>query len=318
MHFTLKSKQTDDPHDFVVVAPDAVRVAPEDDELSKLLHEAAARYRSDPQTHAGSDFPAGAAIPPVDTTFRPAAANDVLVTGHRRSMGRGVVRVFTALLLAACVGLAAVGWRSYGDTVKKQIARLTTQFVLTSSLPPEEPGLPAQPAAPAVQAAVADAAPSQPAPLAQTAAEAVAPTAAAPSAESAQLLESMARDLATAGQEIEQLKASIEQLKASQQQMSRDIAKASEVKASEARASEVKASEQNPRPRISAPQPRSAAARPRKPTPPLPPPQAAAAPMLPQAAAPYVPPRQPEPQPLATAQPQAEPESVLRPPMPLR
>jgi hypothetical protein len=108
----------------------------------------------------------------------------------------------------------------------------------------------------------------------------------------------MAGDLATAGQEIKQLKASIEQLKASQEQMSRDIAKASE---------------QNLRPKISTPAPRSAAAPARKLMPPFPPPQAAAAPRLPQAAAPSVP-QQPEPQP--TAQPEAEP--VPRPPMPVR
>ena len=75
----------------------------------------------------------------------------------------------------------------------------------------------------------------------------------------------MGRDLATAGQEIEQLKASIEQLKASQEQMFRDVAKASE---------------QNRRPKISASLPRSAAAPPRKPMP-FRPSQAAAAPTLP-------------------------------------
>jgi hypothetical protein len=301
MHSTLKPKQTDDPHDIVVVAPDVVQVAPADQELSKLLHQAAARYRSDPQPRAGSDVPAGPMVPPVDTTFRPAAVNDVLVPGKGWSMVRRAVRGLIALLLAACIGLAAVAWRSYGDTVKKQFAKWTTQLVLTSSLPPENPG----PAAPAVEAGAANAAPPQPAPPAQSAAEAVVPTAAAPSADSAQLLQSMTRDLASLGQEVEQLKASMEQLKASQQQMSRDIAKASE---------------QNQRPRISAAPPRSAAAPARKPMPPFPPPQAAAAPTLPQAAAPYYVPRQPEPQPQAATQPPADPElaSVPRPPMPVR
>ena len=41
MHSTLKLKPTDDPHDFVVVAPDAVQVAPAEDEISNLLREAA-------------------------------------------------------------------------------------------------------------------------------------------------------------------------------------------------------------------------------------------------------------------------------------
>jgi hypothetical protein len=326
MDSTLKPKQTDDPHDFLVIAPDDVRVAPSDEELSNLLRNAA-RHLSDPQTHKGSDFAAGPSIPPVDTTFRPAAVENVLVPGPRRSIGRRAVRAFAALLLAACIGVAAIAWQSKGDVAKRIIAKWTPNFVVTSLLPTETPGLPAQSTPPAIQAAVANAASPQPAPLAQTAVEGVAPTAAV-SPDSAQLLQAMARDLATVAQEIEQLKASVEQLKASQQQMSRDVARASEAKASETRASEAKASEtktsetraseQTPRPRISAPPSRLAAA-PRRPMPPFPPRQAAAAPALPQTAAPYVP-RQVEPQPQAAAQPQAEPElsPVPRPPMPVR
>jgi hypothetical protein len=315
MHSTLKPKQTDDPHDVLVVAPDVALVAPADEELSNLLR-AAARQHSDPQTHTGSDFPAGAPVPPVDTTFRPAAVNDVLVPGHRRSIGRPAVRVFIALLLAACIGVAAIAWQSDGDAAKQIIAKWAPQLVVTSSLPLEKPGLSAQPTPAAVQEAAATAAPPQPAPPAQTAPQGVAPAAAALSPDSAQLLQSMARDLASAGQEIEQLKASIEQLKASQQQMSRDVAKASEQKNS---SEQNKASEQSLRPRISALPPRPAAARARRPMPPFPPRQAAAAPTLPQAAAPSVP-RQSEPEPQATAQPPADPElsSVPRPPMPLR
>jgi hypothetical protein len=311
MDSTLKPKQTDDPHDFLVVAPDDVRVAPSDEELSNLLRNAA-RHLSDPQTHRGSDVAAGPSIPPVDTTFRPAAVENVLVPGPRRSIGRRAVRAFAALLLAGCIGVAAMAWQSRGDVAKRIIAKWTPNFVLTSSLPTETPGLPGQATPPAIQAAVANAAPPQPAPLAQTAAEGVAPTAAL-SPDSAQLLQTMARDLATVAQEIEQLKASIEQLKASQQQVSRDVARAYEAKASE-----TKASEQSPRPRISAPAPRPAAAPARRPMPPFPPAQAAAARTLPQAA-PSVP-RQAEPQPQATAQPQAEPElsPVPRPPMPVR
>jgi len=300
---TLNPKQDDDPHDVLVVAPDVVLVAPTDEELSKLARTL--RDTSNPQSRTGSDLPAGPTVPPVNTTFRP-AVNDVQVQvpGRQRAIGGRAARAFTAaLLLAGCTGVAAIAWQSYGDAAKQMIAQWAPQRVLTSLLSPEKPALPAQPAPPAVEAATANAAPPQPAPLAQTAPEGVAP-AAAPSVESAQSLRSMAHDVASMGQEIEQLKASIEELKASQQQMSRDIAKASE---------------QNLRPKISAPPPRSAAARARKPMPPLPPPQAAAAHTLPQAAAPYVP-RQPEPQPQATAPPQADPElaSVPRPPMPIR
>ncbi len=311
MHSTLNPQQADphaDPHDDVLVA----RI---DEELSKLAHDAM-RDPVDPQTPMGSDFSAGPAVPPVDTTFRPAAVNQ----GLRPSFGVRAIRAFVGFLLAVCIGVAGVVWQAYGDAAKQMIARWTPQLVATSSPPPENPGLPEQPNPPAVQANAAKAAPPQPAPPAQAAAEGVAPAAAAP--ESAVLLESMARELASARQEIDQLKAS-------QEQMSREMAKSSQAKAYEAKASlakasqikasQTKASEQNLRPRISALPPRSVAAPVRRPMPPsYPPPQAAAAPVLPPAPAPYVP-RQPEPPPQVTAQPQADPElsPVPRPPMPV-
>jgi hypothetical protein len=328
MQSTPNQRQTDpyaDPHDDVQVA----RI---DDELSKLAHDAM-RDPSDPQTHMGSDFSAGPAVPPVDTTFRPAAVNQV--PGHRPSIGGRAVRAFVGFLLAVCIGVAGIVWQAYGDAAKQMIAKWTPQLVTTSSPPLENTGLPEQPNPPAVQANAAKAAPPQPAPPAQAAPEGVAPAAAAP--ESAVLLESMARELASARQEIDQLKAS-------QEQMSRDLAKSSSAKSSLAKASQAKASqakasqakpsqtrayearaslanpsEQHLRPGISAPPPRPVAAPVRRPMPPsYPPPQAAAAPALPPAPAPYYVPRQPEPPPQITAQPQAEPEfSPPRPPMPV-
>jgi len=299
MHSTQNPIQTDDPHDVFVVAPDVVPVAPTDEELAKPARPL--RHPSNRPTRTASDLPGGSTAPRVDTTFRAAAVHDVQATSDRSSIGRRVVRAFNGFLLVACIGVAAIAWRSYGDGAKQIIAKWAPQFALTSSPPLENPGLPEQPNPPAIQAsAQTSAAPPQPALPTQTAPEGVAPTAAAPSPESAQLLPSMAGDLATARQEIKQLQASVEQLKASLEQMSRDIARASE---------------QSPRPKISAPAPRSAAAPARKLTPPLPPPQAAAAPRLPQAAVPSAPP-QLEPQPQATAQPEAEP--VPRPPMPVR
>jgi hypothetical protein len=316
MQSTQNPQQVDphaDPHDDVLVA----RI---DEELSKLAHDAT-RDPLDPQTHMGSDFSAGAAIPPVDTTFRPAAVNHVQAPRLRPSFGARAMRGFVGFMLAVCIGVAGVVWQAYGDAAKQMIARWTPQFVATSSPPPESPGLPEQPNPPAVQANAAKAAPPQPAPPAQAAAEGVAPAAAAP--ESAVLLESMARELASARQEIDQLKASQEQMsremaKAKAYEAKASLAKASLAKASQIKASQTKASEQNLRPRISALPPRSVAAPVRRPMPPSYPPPQAAAPVLPQAPAPYVP-RQPEPPPQATAQPQAEPElsPVPRPPMPV-
>src|SRR5882724_7871534 len=314
MQSTLNPQQADphaDPHDDVLVA----RI---DEELSKLAHDAM-RDPLDPQTHAGSDSSAGPAVPPVDTTFRAAAVNDVRVPGHRPSIGGRAVRAFIGFLLAVCIGVAGIVWQAYGDTAKQMIAKWTPQLVATSSPPLENTGLPEQPNPPAVQANAANAASPQPAPVAQTTPEGVAPAAAAP--ESAVLLESMARELASARQEIDQLKAS-------QEQMSRELAKSSPAKSSqakssqtrayEARASLAKPSDQHLRPTISAPSPRSVVAPARRPMPSYPPPQAAAAPALPPAPAPYYVPRQPEPPTQATAQPQAEPElsPVPRPPMP--
>jgi hypothetical protein len=303
----LTPKASDDPCDVVLVAPDAVRVAPADDELSSLLQQAA-RHRSDVETRAASDCSAGAAAPPVDTTFRPTSHDAALdSTGHGSMAGRAV-RAFVALLLAGCIGLAAVAWKSYGEVATTQIARLATQLTLIASQPPETPA-PATPSdPPVVRADAANAASPQPPPPARTVPETVAP-AAVPSPDSTLLLQSMARDLASLGQEVEQLKAGIVQIKASQQQMSRNVARVSD-----------KPSDQNLRARASGPAPRPAAAQARKPLLPSPPAHAAAAAGLPpQPAAAYYVPRQPEPQPQTTAEPSAEPDfSVPRPPMPVR
>src|SRR5271167_4505041 len=78
MHSTLKPKQTDDPHDFVVVPPDAIGVAPTDDEISDLLR-AAARQRCDAQAKNEPDPMAELSVPPVDATFHPTAVNDDFV-----------------------------------------------------------------------------------------------------------------------------------------------------------------------------------------------------------------------------------------------
>jgi hypothetical protein len=340
----LNPKLSDDPHDFVVVPPDAVRVAPSDEEeLSGLLHQAA-RHRADALGHAASDLATGPTIPPVDTTFRPTAANDAGVPGNRRTIGSRVLRPLIALLLAACVGLGAVAWKSYGEKFTRLVTKWTTQAVMTASLSPEEPAAETQPVVLAAAAAEAPSAasPQSEAPVqsaAGAAAPATAPAAVDPSTGSAQQLQSMARELADLGQEVAQLKASLAQLKSSQQQASRDAAKTSEAKASEAKAAAAKPSEQHPRPRISVtspPSPRSVEARPRQPAP-SPPAQAAAPPPAPYYASrqPDYAPRQPDyyaqrqpdyaprqiaPQPQFAAEPQGDPEmsSIPRPPMPVR
>jgi hypothetical protein len=214
--------------------------------------------------------------------------HDAARTAVRRK--RPAVRGFTGLILAACIFAAAFVWQSsYGNTARQIVARWAPQFVATSSPLLGNPGLPPQPGLPTARAVAAKTAAPQPALLAQAVAEDVTSTTAAPSPELTPLLQSMARDLATVGQGIEQLKArqeqlardnvsAVEQLKAGQEQMARAIAKASEAKASEARpsdarasadakaAADAKASAQNLRPRTSAP-PLPPAATTRKPAP---------------------------------------------------
>jgi hypothetical protein len=189
------------------------------------------------------------------------------VLGRGPSRGRLALRGLIGLLLAVCIFVAAfVSQSSYGDAAKLIVARWVPQLILASSLLLEKRGLPAQPSPSTVQVAAAEPVLPPPTRSAQTAPQDVAPTAAPVSPELAQLLQTMARDLANVEQGIERLKASqeqmatdnakaVEQLKASQEQMTRLIAKASE---------------QNQRPKTSAPPPRPIATPTRKPRPTLP------------------------------------------------
>jgi hypothetical protein len=249
MDTTANPKQTDSHHVMVARADEELAYAHEqitraheeigrtEEQLSELQHDVARQPSDHPQSRMN--------------TFRPA------VPSNPPSLGRRAVRAFISLALLGCIGAAAMAWQSpsSGDAAKQMIARWAPQLVPTLLLTLESPGLPAQRAPLAVRASAASAAPPQPAPLAQIAPQGVVPPASALSTDSAQLLQSMARDLATVGQRIEQLKASIDQLKAGQQQMSREIAKPFESKASE----------QNLWPKTSAPPPRPTAASTRKP-----------------------------------------------------
>jgi len=314
MHSTINPRLADDPHDVLVVASDAVLMAPTDDEISRLARSVPRSV--DPQVRTVPDVTAGAtvlpvAVPPVDTTFRPAATGDVRLPGRRRTAGGRAARAFTvALLLAVGSGAAAMAWQSYGGAAQRMIARWTSQL--------------AQPAPTAVAAIAAP--PSSGSPV-QATPDAIAPAAVAPgpSVEAAPSPGVVTSDIASMRQEIGQLKASVDELRAGQQQISRDVAKATEARTSEARTSEVrtsglKTSERNLRPKLPA-HPSLAAARLRKPVPPppLPPRQTAAYPALPPPATPYMP-RQVESPPPPGAEPLADPElaSVPRPPMPLR
>jgi hypothetical protein len=153
------------------------------------------------------------------------------------SRGRPALRGLIGLLLTAGICTAAFVWQSHGETVRPMISRWAPQLAAAWSLPSETSKPADQQPPPAVQVAAADAAVSQlPAPAQAAPQDAAADPIAA---EQTQLLQTMARDLASVQQEIEQLKASqaelaresaktAEQLKANQEQMARAIANVSE------------------------------------------------------------------------------------------
>jgi hypothetical protein len=309
MQTTLKPKQDDDPHDFLVIGSDGAPVAPARESLASLAPDAV-RRPLDSQTPTGSAFAAAPPVRPVDATFRPATVDDIQPLGQRRWIAKRIVRAVVAVLLT--VGAAVIARQSYGDAAKQMIATWVPQSTLTSWLPLDKLGLAASPASPAAAPGAAQAQAPQAAAPAPAAPDASAPAAAAPPADSTQLMQAMAHDIASVGQQIEQLKASIDQLKAGQDQLSRDVAKVSE------RASERVARIAPPPPVLP---PRPVVPRPHKPPPPYPLPQAATAPAVPPSAAPYYPPpRQVQSPPDAANAPLPDPElsSAPRPPMPLR
>jgi len=246
------------------IEPDDVLVARADERLAHAYDQIA---RADEQLARLTDQ--------LSKLEHDAARHPSTVVSHRPSRGRPALRGFIGLLLAACIFVGAfVLQSSYSDAAKLIVARWAPQPILTSSLPMEKPGLPPSPSTVQVAAATPGLPPT---PSAQTAPQDVAPTAAPISPELAQLLQTMARDLANVELGIEQLKANQEQtarenamatkqLKASQEQMTRLIAKASE---------------QNLRPRTSAPPLRPVATPTRKPVPTHQSPQASARPQAP-------------------------------------
>jgi predicted FMN-binding regulatory protein PaiB len=157
-----------------------------------------------------------------------------LQPSHSSPALRGIV----GLALAACIGGAAYAAQSsYGEAARVTIAQWAPNLVSTSSPWSQKPGDSAQPRMPGVQLAAGETTSAQPAASAQTPTQDVAPAPLPP--ELTQLLQAMARDIATVEQGIEQLKANqermgaenaraIEQLRASQEQMARLVAKPSE------------------------------------------------------------------------------------------
>ena len=167
--------------------------------------------------------------------------------GSQSPARRPVTRALVGLLLAACIVVAALVLQSsHGDGAKLAVARWVPQLVSTPSLPLENQPLPAEPAPSTVQVAGAEPVPPKATLLlTQTAPQDAAPLAAAAPPDHAQLLQTMARDLANLERNIEQLRVNqqqmasdssraIAELKASQEEMKRALAKVSEQNISKA------------------------------------------------------------------------------------
>jgi hypothetical protein len=161
---------------------------------------------------------------------------------RRRSRGRPALRALVGLLAIACIaGVAFVSQSSYGEALRPAIERWVGPYVGSISWPtPVRQEASARPDSSGVQLAGADVSSPQAAPSDETQPqEAATPAGALASSEYMQLLQGMARDLATVQQGIEQLRAgqeqlagdnarTAEQLKASQEQVARLVAKLSE------------------------------------------------------------------------------------------
>jgi hypothetical protein len=332
MQSTPTLKETD-PHDVFAIE---TLLHAHAEKAPPLAHDPAAPSAA-PQVHVAPPISVSAPIPQIEPTFRDPDVRDIQVENVGPSeikvdglkplgaqpTSKWVKRVIMALL-GLCGATAAAAWQHYGDQATAMATEWAPPFVLAALPSATRPAVAEQPGAPAIEAATTDQAAAQPAAAAPAQPNPAAPTAAAavaPSAESSQM-QSMAQDLATMGQQVEELKATIAQLKASQTQMARELAKTSEAKAGETRPAE-----QTLRPRVSAltPPPQRPAAPPpvRKPKPaaysyspaPVAPAPIAAAPAAPLPPAQTAAPLPPAP-PRQTIADDGEP--VVRPPMPLR
>jgi hypothetical protein len=299
MHSTPKPVQADAP----AIAPEIVPAAWADKVLADIT--------SGTKSHAPDQRPAphsgGAPALAIDTTFRAAAVGNVQAPREKPPAGKPAgkwkwaTKAIMGFMFALCSAMAAAAWQHYGDAAKQMVSNWIPQFTLAAS-PPLSTDAAGQSDASAVRASAADQAP-------QSSASAQPPDSAASDAaplspESSPSIQSMARDLAAMGQQIEQLKTDIADLKTAQQSMARDVSKTSE-KTSDARAAEAKISAAktfvpHARPKMPAPPLRSAAVQALRPMSPYPPVAA---------------PPQPAPPPQVEAAPADEP--VIRPPLPL-
>lgn len=285
------------------------------DAIAAQLRKLAPRLAHDPSevnvTPAASPEPASE--PPLHAAPLNDNAGEIRNPAPRAKFGRGVVG------LIVCGGIAAAAaWHSYGVEAKQKLSDLVPQLLAGTAAPTQsadaaeprdaasqitasEPA--AEPALAQDTAAAAPATPAEPATAPSTAGE-TPPTQAALTPEVAQSIETMAREIAS-------LKQTVEQLQAGQQQLSRDVAKAAEHETRRKSAAQASKPAAAPRPQqASTP---AAATRSVQPYPAQAYPQGQTYPQGSAQREAYIPPPAPTQLP-----PQPGDTSVPRPPMPLR
>jgi hypothetical protein len=305
-----------DPHDVLEISPDVVLVARAAADFPTLAPDATGH-----DVHMGATAAATPRLdtPRLDTTFRAADTS-----GERASHGKWLRSAAMAFLFALVSAFGAAAWERYGDDAQAMFASFSPQSTLASWIPtslpswlmPGRAAVAAQSDSPAAQPAAADQS-AQPAAPQATDSAAAAPT---PPSDPAQLMQSMARDVASLNQQIGELKARIAELKAGQEQVSQQLGQQlgrDTAKAPEARMSEAKPVEPRPTKLGAPPRPLGTLVTPapvHRPKPPTYPPAQAA----------YVPPPPPigaAPVQIAPAPPPGaarDEAPVVRPPMPLQ
>ncbi len=172
--------------------------------------------------------------PPLHATPLNDNTGDIrILTPHARS-GRGVV----FLAICAAGAAATMAWHFYGDQAKQRLSDLIPQLLTDAPAPtqsanaaepqdvpsqtaPPEPAAAQAPTQESSDAASATPIPAPPAPAPATPAAETSPTQAALPPELTQSLETMAQEIAS-------LKQTVEQLRSGQQRLSDDVAKVAE------------------------------------------------------------------------------------------
>ena len=196
---------------------DLAQVARAEEALSRLARHAV-RNAPDRRLVLASDFCAAPAIPKVDPTMRPVCSNNEQSSFRKSISSRAATQILLPMLLMAGLGVAAtLGWQWYGNSTQEMVPSLSPQPTESSAQsgdanPPIGPAFAAQAGGPAVPAADGEAA-QQSSTAAQTASDAIVSAPVTTPSEVSEQLQTMARDLATLQQRIEQLNAGQEQMR---------------------------------------------------------------------------------------------------------